>query len=79
MIELEAKKIVYEHVAAIIESLLRTSFRSFAGSLSFRKTCLVEIAMKPLTPILIVKSRGFQAVMFETSLTKGKYFDKFLT
>ena len=79
VIELEAKKIVYEHLAAIVESLLRSSFRSLVGSPSFRKTCLVEIAMKPLTPISIVKSRGFQAVMLEISLTKGKYFDIFLT
>jgi len=68
---------VYEHLAAIVESLLRSSFRSLVGSPSFRKTCLVEIAMKPLAPISIVKSRGFQAVMLEISLTKGKYFDIF--
>ena len=57
--ELAAKKIVYENLATVDESLLRSVeiVRIFIPN--FRKTCWVEVAMKPLAPTSTVSNEGF--------------------
>ena len=57
--ELAAKKIVYEHLAAVDESLLRSVeiVRNFIPN--FRKICWVEVAIQPLAPTSTLNNESF--------------------
>ena len=76
--ELAAKKIVYEHLATIDESLLRSVeiVRNFIPN--FRKTCWVEVAIKPLAPTSTVNNEGFHDVFLAMFSISCKYLACFL-
>ena len=71
--ELAAKKIVYEHLATIDKSLLRSVeiVRNFIPN--FRKTCWVEVAIKPLAPTSTVNKTDFQPAILMASVSDA-YF-----
>ena len=57
--ELAAKKIVYEHLATLDESLLRSVDTVCIFIPNLRKTCWFEVAMKPLAPTSTMNNEGF--------------------
>ena len=56
--ELAAKNIVYEHLATVDESLLRSVEIVHNFIPNFRKTCWVEVAIKPLAPTSTLNNEG---------------------
>ena len=70
---------VYEHLAAVLESFLQSADTFCLGNPSARKAWRVLLATKPRTPTSNVSNFGFQEVFLVMLSRSAKYLPSFLT